>query len=168
MGRKAKPELPLASCRACASRSCCRFGSLTFELLIRTGFLHGSECQVCPAVSRWGICCSPGASRHSPWPSLLAGQAALPSGQLEQLESRNTAAKDQSWSLKCPPCQLEPPSSTSSLEGMYFGTVCDLIYPCFFRINSDFFSFNKDLTFLSILEIIVLNGHSGKDRLCHF
>lgn len=60
------------------------------------------------------------------------------------------------------PLPTSPPSSTSSLAGMYLGTVCDLIYPCFFRINSDFFSFNKDLMFLSILEIIVLNGHSGK------
>lgn len=106
LGWKARPEFPMASCRGCASRSCCCFGSLMFELLIRTRCLHGSKCQECPAVSTWGICCSPLAARHPPWPSFLAGRAALPSGQLEQLEFRNTAAKDQSWSLKCSPCQL--------------------------------------------------------------
>lgn len=93
-GMEGKARIPLALCRGCDSRSCCRFGSLMFELLIRRGFLHGSRCKVCTAVSKQGICCSSGASRHPPCPAFLAGQAALPSGQLEQLEFRKTAAKD--------------------------------------------------------------------------
>lgn len=56
-------------------------------------FLHGSKCKVCTAVSKWGICCSSGASRHSPCPSFLARCPEHPQGSWSSWNSERQQPK---------------------------------------------------------------------------